>query len=53
MRSVDIRDMRYDARRDYMIVELSDGCFPWVIGFCVITPRRRSTNLTRHGWARI
>ena len=47
------RDRRYNARKDYVIGELSDGCLPWGIGFCIITPRQRSANLTLHGSVRI
>ena len=53
IKSVDTRVKWPIARRDCMTGELSDGCLPWEIGFCVIIPQRRNANLTLHGWVRI
>ena len=41
IRSVGIRDRRYNVRKDSMIGELSDGFSRWVIESCVITPLLR------------
>ena len=53
IRPLDIRDRRYNVRKDSMIGELSDGCLRWVIGSCVITPLPRSVNWIPLGLVRI
>ena len=53
IRSVDTWFRRSGARRDCMTGELSDGCLPWEIGYCVIIPQQRNANLTLHGWVHI
>ena len=53
IRSVDIRDRRYNVKKYFMIEELSDGCSRLVIGFCVITLLQRSANWIPLGLVRI
>ena len=52
IRSVDIRDRRYNVRKDYTIGERSDAYSRWAIGLCAITLRPRSANLTLVGLVR-
>ena len=59
----DALEVAYDVRRhsgqavqrqkNSMIRERSDGCSPWGIGSCVITPLQISANLTLLGLVRI